>query len=108
MASGIPNHEVTRLGSLSHLPVVHRATRSDPVFRFGDVLGIAIHLKCVNFNQGAFQVQMPACRDAISPKGASDRGSPATNDCGDSSHCLFTEQPLAPAFLGPPHVEASR
>jgi hypothetical protein len=67
MASGIPDHKVTWLGTLRHLPVVHRATRSDPVFQFGDVLWVAIHLKYVNFNQGAFQVQMYACRDATSP-----------------------------------------
>lgn len=80
MASGIPDHEVTWLGTLWHLPVVHRATRSDPGFQFGDVLRVAIHLKYVNFNHGAIQVQMPACRDAISPKDASGRYGRATND----------------------------
>ena len=68
MASGVPDHEVARLGALGHLPVVYRATRSDLVIQRGDVLRIAIHLKYVNFNQGAFLVHMPAHRDAISPK----------------------------------------
>ena len=70
MASGIPDHKITWLSTLGHLPVVYRATCSDPVFQLADVLGIAIHLKYMNFNQGAFQVQMSSRRDAIIPVGA--------------------------------------
>jgi antitoxin MazE6 len=70
-ASGIPDHKVTRLSALGHLPVVYRATRSDPVFQLGDVLRFTIHLKYMDLNQGAFPIQMPPCRDAISPMGAS-------------------------------------
>jgi hypothetical protein len=44
LASGIPDNKVTWLRALGHLPVVYRATRSDSVFQFRDVRGIAIHL----------------------------------------------------------------
>ena len=108
MASGIPDHEVTRLGTLWHLPVVHRATRSDPGFQFGDVLRFAVHLKYMNFNQGAFQVQMSACRDAISPKGASDRYGRAMNDYHGNSGLAVERTvrvgglPAGPPYLSPP------
>jgi hypothetical protein len=70
LASRIPDHEVAGLGAFGHLPVIYGATRSDPVVQFAGVLTVAIHLKYVNPNHGAFQVQMPARRDVISPKGA--------------------------------------
>lgn len=44
--------------------------QSDPVVQFAGVLTVAIHLKYVNPDHGAFQVQMPAGRVVISPKGA--------------------------------------
>jgi hypothetical protein len=43
-------------GALGHLPVVYGMTGGDPGCQFGDVLRVLIHLKYVNFNQGAFQV----------------------------------------------------
>src|SRR5260370_12086131 len=94
---------------LGHLPVVYRATRGDPVFQFGDVLRIAIHLKYVNFNQGAFLVQMSAGRNAIRPpRNAGGRCGPATSDYSASSHCVFARQLLARSRLPRPHAEASR
>ena len=74
MASGIPDHEVAGLGALGHLPVVYGATGGDPGCQFGDVLRVLIHLKYVNFNQGAFQVS----EDRLPPATRWPAGHPVT------------------------------
>jgi hypothetical protein len=54
-SSGVPDHMVTELGTLRHLPAIDRVTGSDPICQFGDILGFLIHLKYMNFDHKAFQ-----------------------------------------------------
>jgi hypothetical protein len=69
LPSGIPNHEVTGLGVLGHLPVVDGTTRSDPLAQLVEVLSLPIDLKHVNLNHETFPAEMSARRDAISSPG---------------------------------------
>jgi hypothetical protein len=93
LASGIPDHQVAGLGGLRHLPVIYRATRSDPVVQLAEVLLLPINLKHVNLNHGTFPAQTSARRDVISPKDVGGHRSPTPSGNEDGSGCASTEQP---------------